>query len=102
MPGVVGFQIDEHSFFATAFLLSMISAYMHASIAIGCQGSMSAECSPSSLDIPKEVVSILASIDGDVHSQPVWNFARHGNGYSLQFFAKAESAVPILPTLIVE
>ena len=56
---------------------------------------MSAECS---LEIPKEVVSILACIDGDLHSQPVWIFARHRNGYSLKLF---ESAVPlIMPTLI--
>lgn len=56
---------------------------------------MSAECSRSSLEIPREVVSILASIVGGLHSQPVWTFARHGNGYSLKLFWKAQSAAPL-------
>ena len=56
---------------------------------------MSVECSRSSLEIPKELVSILASIDGNLYSQPVWTFARHANGYSLKLFWKAESSVPL-------
>ena len=56
---------------------------------------MSAECSRSSLEIPRKVVSILASIVGGLHSQPVWTFARHGNGYSLKLFWKAEFAAPL-------
>ena len=50
---------------------------------------MSVECPRSSLKIPKDVVSISASIEGHLYTQPIWTFARHRNGCSL----KAESSV---------
>ena len=42
-------------------------------IIVGCQSSICLliEFSRSSLDSPKEVVSVLVSIDGDLYRQPV-------------------------------
>ena len=40
----------------------------------------------SNLGIPKEVLAILAAIDGKPYSKAVWTLAKHRSGYSLKFF----------------
>ena len=42
--------------------------------------------SDSTLGIPKEVLAILAAIDGKPYSQGVWTLAKHRTGYSLKLF----------------
>ena len=47
---------------------------------------MAAELSHSTLEFPKEILAIWIEL---MYGQPVWTFARHGNGYSLKLFWKA-------------
>ena len=42
--------------------------------------------SDSTLGIPKEVLAILAAIDGKPYSKAVWTLAKHRTGYSLKLF----------------
>ena len=42
--------------------------------------------SDSTLGIPKEVLAILAAIDGKPYSKAVWTLAKHKSGYSLKLF----------------
>ena len=55
--------------------------------------SMAAELSHSTLEFPKEILAILDRVDGKLYGQPVWTFAKHGNGYSLKLFWKANHGV---------
>ena len=54
---------------------------------------MAAECSRtcSSLEIPKEVLTILAAFSKDEYIQPVWNFSKHGYGCRLKLVWKTKS-----------
>ena len=54
---------------------------------------MAAELSHSTLEFPKEILAILDRVDGKLYGQPVWTFAKHGNGYSLKLFWKANHGV---------
>jgi len=42
--------------------------------------------SDSTLGIPKEVLAILAAIDGKPYGKAVWTLAKHRSGYSLKLF----------------
>ena len=39
-----------------------------------------------SVEIPKEVLAILAAIDGKPYSKAVWTLAKYRSGYSLKLF----------------
>ncbi len=54
-----------------------------------------AELSHRSLEFPREILAILDRVDGKSYGQPVWTFAKHGNGYSLKLFWKALSGVSL-------
>ena len=47
---------------------------------------MDSMLSESTLGIPKEVLAILAAIDGKPYSKAVWTLAKHKSGYSLKLF----------------
>ena len=47
---------------------------------------MDSMLSESTLGIPKEVLAILAAIDGKPYSEAVWTLAKHKSGYSLKLF----------------
>ena len=48
--------------------------------------NMDSMLSDSTLGIPKEVLAILAAIDGKPYSKAVWTLAKHRTGYSLKLF----------------
>jgi len=47
---------------------------------------MDSMLSDSTLGIPKEVLAILAAIDGKPYGKAVWTLAKHRSGYSLKLF----------------
>ena len=47
---------------------------------------MDSMLSDSTLGIPKEVLAILAAIDGKPYSKAVWTLAKHKTGCSLKLF----------------
>ena len=48
--------------------------------------SMDSMLSDSTLEIPKDVLAILAAVDGKPYSKAVWTLAKHRSGYSLKLF----------------
>ena len=55
---------------------------------------MAVERSCCHLEIPKELASILASVDGRDYGCPVWSFSKHNSGYSLKLFWKSQHCKP--------
>ena len=55
---------------------------------------MAVEKSCCHLEIPKELVAILASVDAQENGCPVWSFSKHNSGYSLKLFWKSEHFKP--------
>lgn len=47
---------------------------------------MAAESSCSVLEIPKELLTLLSTIDDQSVCKPLWTFAKQANGYSLKLF----------------
>ena len=56
---------------------------------------MDSMLSDSTLGIPKQVLAILAAIDGKPYSKAVWTLAKHRTGYSLKLFWGVEQKFPL-------
>jgi len=56
--------------------------------------NMDSMWSDSTLGIPKEVLAILAAIDGKPYGKAVWTLAKHRSGYSLKLFWGVDQSLP--------
>ena len=61
---------------------------------------MAVERSSCHLEIPPDVVAVLASVDAQDTCYPVWTFSKHNSGYSLKLFWKSER-LKLMPTLFL-